>query len=65
MNIEELYKIEDKVKEINKLLYDINVILYKKDYEIIITRDAWGNTIDGVKLEKIPQLEIKLITKIN
>ena len=53
----------DKVQEINKLLYEIAVIIGNREYDIELNRDGLGETPDGKDLEKIPSIEIKLIER--
>lgn len=53
----------DKVQEINKLLYEISVIIGNREYEVELNRDGWGITPDGKDLEKIPSIEIKVIDR--
>lgn len=53
----------NKVQEINKLLYEISVIIGNREYEVELNEDSWGETLDGKPLKKIPSIEIKIIDR--
>ena len=53
----------NKVQEINKLLYEISVIIGSREYEVKLNEDSWGITPDGKPLKKIPSIVIKIIDR--